>query len=125
MTTKKKPVARRRSVGRQSTAHLFSAGLPQDRALIVLRKGNAIDQARILNKEFVIDIEELGKLKVPTKLIKTVILKNLPLFPLDSIRLLKGNVMNGTVLTDPIRADSEEASGRIDIPLSKILSIVF
>ena len=95
------------------------------KALIMLRKGNAIDQATVLNKEFSIDTEDLGKLKVPTRLIKTIILKNLPTFPLDVIRLLKGNEMSGTVLTDPVRIESEEVGGKIDVALSKILSIVF
>ena len=95
------------------------------KALIMLRKGNAIDQAAVLNKEFSIDTEDLGKLKVPTRLIKTIILKNLPTFPLDVIRLLKGNEMSGTVLTDPVRIESEEVGGKIDVALSKILSIVF
>ena len=95
------------------------------KALIMLRKGNAIDQAAVLNMEFSIDTEDLGKLKVPTRLIKTIILKNLPTFPLDVIRLLKGNEMSGTVLTDPVRIESEEVGGKIDVALSKILSIVF
>ena len=95
------------------------------KALIMLRKGNAIDQATVLNKEFSIDTEDLGKLKVPTRLIKTVILKNVPTFPLDVICLLKGNEMSGTVLTDPVHIESEEVGGKIDVALSKILSIVF
>ena len=95
------------------------------KALIMLRKGNAIDQATVLNTEFSIDTEDLGPLKVPTHLVKTVILKNLPMFPLDVIRMLKGNEMSGTVLTDPIHIESEEVGGKIDVPLSKILSIVF
>lgn len=99
--------------------------IDQSRALIVLRKGNAIDQARILNPDFEIDTAELGVLRIPTKLIKSVILKNGVLFPLDVIRMLKGNEISGTVKTDPIRADSEEAGGEIDIPLEKVLTIVF
>jgi len=39
--------------------------------------------------------------------------------------MLKGNEISGTVKTDPIHVDSEEVGGKIDIPLSKILSIVF
>ncbi len=97
----------------------------QDKALVVLRKGNAIDQARILEKQFTIVTEELGPLKVPTKLIKTIILKNGSLFPLDVIRMLKGNEISGTVTTDPVHIDSEEVGGKLDIPLAKILSIVF
>jgi hypothetical protein len=97
----------------------------QTKALIVLRKGNAIDQAKILNKEFSIETEEVGVLHVPTKLIKTIIMKNGVLFPLDVIRMLKGNEISGRVKTDPVRADSEEAGGKIDIPLEKVLSIVF
>ena len=97
----------------------------QSKALVVLRLGNAIDQAKVLNKEFNINTEDLGTLKVPTKLIKTIILKNLPTFPLDVIRLLKGNEISGEVLTDPVRLDSEEVGGKIDVALAKILSIVF
>ncbi len=97
----------------------------QTKALIVLRMGSAIDQAKILNKAFSIDTKELGVLNVPTKLIKTIILKNGSLFPLDVIRMLKGNEISGTVTTDPVHADSEEVGGKIDIPLAKILSIVF
>jgi hypothetical protein len=95
------------------------------KALVILRKGNAIDQASVLNTAFSIDTEELGTLKVPTHLIKTIILKDIPTFPLDVIRLLKGNEMSGRVLTDPVHIDSEEVGGKMDIPLSKILSIVF
>jgi len=101
------------------------APLDQSKALIVLRQGNAIDQATILEKEFRINIEELGEIAVPTSLVKTVILKNLPSAPLDVIRFLKGNEISGTVLNDPIHAESEEVGGAIDIPLAKILSIVF
>jgi hypothetical protein len=110
-----------------STRELSRAGsrFDQSKALVVLRKGNAIDQAKVLEKHFTIETEELGELKVPTKLIKTVILKNGTLFPLDVIRMLKGNEMSGTVKTDPVRVDSEEVGGRIDIPLSKVLAIVF
>ena len=95
------------------------------KALVVLRRGNAIDQARILDKQFTIETEELGALKIPTRLIKTIILKNGSLFPLDVIRMLKGNEISGTVTTDPVHIDSEEAGGKLDIPLEKILSIVF
>ena len=108
-------------------AALFKAGVKFDRskALIMLRKGNGIDQATILEKAFRIDTEDLGVLAVPTGLIKTVILKSPPTFPLDVIRLLKGNEISGTVLNDPVHADSEEVGGKIDIPLAKILAIVF
>ena len=101
------------------------AKFDQAKALVVLRKGNAIDQAKVLDKQFTIETEELGDLNVPTKLIKTVILKNGSLFPLDVIRMLKGNEISGTVKTDPVHLDSEEVGGKIDVPLAKILSIVF
>jgi hypothetical protein len=101
------------------------AKFDQAKALVVLRKGNAIDQAKVLEKHFTIETEELGEVNVPTKLIKTIILKNGALFPLDVIRMLKGNEISGTVKTDPVRLDSEEVGGTIDLPLAKILSIVF
>jgi hypothetical protein len=99
--------------------------LDQTKALIVLRRGNAIDQAKVLEKDFTIETEELGTLHVPTRLIKSVILKNGVLFPLDVIRLLKGSEISGTVTTDPVRVVSDEAGGRIDISLPRILAIVF
>lgn len=105
--------------------HKLGTRVDQTKALIVLRKGNAVDQAEVLEKSFAIDTEELGVIKVPTELIKTVILKNPPLFPLDVIRMLKGNEISGTVLTDPVHIDSEEVGGKITIPLAKILAIVF
>jgi translation initiation factor 2B subunit (eIF-2B alpha/beta/delta family) len=120
-------MARREAKPQASATMLAKASrrFDQDKALIVLRKGNAIDQATILEETFAIDTEELGILNVPTKLIKTIILKNGTLFPLDVIRMLKGNEISGTVLTDPVHADSEEVGGHITIPLKKILSIVF
>lgn len=120
-------MAKRRPGAGAVSRRLAGAGrrFDQAKALIVLRRGNAIDQAKILDKTFSIDTEELGVLRVPTKLIKTIILKNGDLFPLDVIRMLKGNEISGTVLTDPVHADSEEVGGKITIPLSKILAIVF
>jgi hypothetical protein len=38
---------------------------------------------------------------------------------------LQGNEISGTVLNDPVHAESDEVGGKIDIPLSKILAIVF
>ena len=111
-----------------STAKALAAAgvkFDQTKALVVLRKGNAIDQAKVLDKQFTITTEELGDLNVPTKLIKTIILKNGALFPLDVIRMFKGNEISGTVKTDPVHIESEEVGGKINIPLAKVLSIVF
>jgi hypothetical protein len=105
--------------------HRLGTKFDQTKALVVLRKGNAIDQATILERAFTIDTEEVGAITVRTDLIKTIILTNPPLFPLDVIRMLKGNEISGTVLTDPVHVVSEEVGGEIDIPLHKILSIVF
>jgi hypothetical protein len=97
----------------------------QSLALVVLRHGNAIDQAKVLEPELRINTEDLGTLHIPIDQIKTVILNNLPSFPLDVIRLFGGNEISGTVLTDPVHLDSQQVGGAITIPLAKILSIVF
>lgn len=120
-------MAKTRTKSASRTTVLAKSGTKSDqtKALIVLRKGNAIDQAKILDKQFSILTEELGELNVPTNLIKTIILKNGVLFPLDVIRMLKGNEISGTVRTDPVHAESGEVGGKIDIPLANVLSIVF
>ena len=94
----------------------------QGTSLVVLRRGNAIGKAKVLNKTFTISIEEIGPLTLKTNVIETIILKNLPLFPLDVIRT-GGNEISGTVTTDPVRIDSPQVGGKIDIPLAKILTI--
>ena len=110
-----------------AAAAFKSAGsrFDQSLALVVLRHGNAIDQARVLEPEFRINTDDLGTLHIPLDQIKTVILNNLPSFPLDVIRLFGGNEISGTVLTDPVHLDSQQVGGKIAVPLAKILSIVF
>jgi hypothetical protein len=95
------------------------------KALVVLRKGNAIDRTKVLDKEFEIELEEIGRIKVATKLIKTIILNNPPNFPLDVIRFVKGNEISGKVLTKSIHIESEEIGGGMEIPMAKVLSIVW
>jgi hypothetical protein len=108
-----------------TSGHLSLAGALDYTSLIVLRKGNAIGKAKVLNKDFTIDTADLGPMKIQAKLIETIILKNLPLYPLDMIRLSGGNEISGTVTTDPVRIDSKQLAGPMDIPIGKILSILF
>ena len=121
--TKKAPAKPRAA----KAAAFKSAGsrFDQSLALVVQRHGNAIDQAKVLESEFQIKTDDLGTLHIPLDQIKTVILNNLPTFPLDVIRLFSGNEISGTVLTDPVHLDSQQVGGKITIPLGKILSIIF
>ncbi len=115
-----------RTMSNEAKIKSFRATFDEGKALIMLRQGNGIDQAMILDKEFAIDTAELGVVKVPTKLIHSVIMRNGTMFPLDVIRLLKGNEISGTIeAPDPVHANSDEVGGKIEIPLSKLLAIVW
>lgn len=92
-------------------------------ALIVLRMGNAIE-GKVLEKFFTIDTGDLEPLKVPTAQLASIIMKNLPNFPLDVMRFPNGYEISGVVLTDPVRVKSKQV-GKVTIELEKILSILF
>ena len=109
----------------QSAFAKIGRAFDQSKALVVLRKGNAIDQAKILDKKFSITTDELGALNIPTNQIFTIIMKNDPQFPLDVIRLNHGNEISGTITTDPVHAKSPEVGGNITIALAEILYIIF
>ena len=93
-------------------------------SLVVLRRGSAIGRVTVLNKEFSIETEDVGTLRIKTKAINTIVLKNGPLFPLDVVRLRSGDI-SGTVTTDPVKIESDQIGGKKDIPLAQILTISF
>lgn len=92
-------------------------------ALVVLRQGNAIE-GKVLNKSFVIEVDDLGELEFPANELTTIIMKNLPTFPLDVIRFPSGNEISGTVKTDPLIVKISKGK-KLTIALAKVLSILF
>lgn len=102
--------------------HWFAEG----RAVLILRNtGQVLNNVKVLEREFRIETPDLGTLAIPTRDIKTIVYKNLPTFPTDMLRTIRGTELNGNVLNDPVAVDAAELGGKTKIAKAKLLSIIW
>jgi hypothetical protein len=95
-------------------------------AVIIMRDtGQVINKATVLEKAFQIATPDLGRLKIKTGAIKTIVYQNPPSYPTDMIRTVNSSEFNGRVLNDPIRVDSDDLGGKASLARSKVLSIIW
>jgi hypothetical protein len=97
-----------------------------DTAVVILRgTGQVLNKVTVVEKAFAVDTPDLGVLSVPTPKVKTIVYKNLPSYPTDMLRTVNGSEFNGVVLNDPIALISDALGGKVAVPKSKILSIIW
>lgn len=93
-------------------------------AVVILRSGDVLTQAEVLEKNFRIETPDFGELSLPRKQIKTIIYKNLPTYPTDFVKTMSGSEFTGVVLNDPVKVSTED-TGTVSIAKAKIISIIW
>jgi hypothetical protein len=95
-------------------------------AVIIMRDtGQVINKVTVLEKTFRIATPDLGRLKIKTEAIKTIVYKNLPSYPTDMIRTVNSSEFNGRVLNNPIKVETDDLGGKASLARSKVLSIIW
>jgi len=95
------------------------------KAVIILRTGQMVIEATILEKSFQLETPDLGTLTFKTAQVQRIIYKNSPTYQTDQLRTVKGSEFDGVVLNDPIRVEAEDLGGKTSIAKSKIISIIW
>jgi len=94
-------------------------------AVIILRSGQVIARAKVVEKSFRVATSDLGTLTFTIKQISTIVYKNLPNFPTDFLRTIGGSEINGVVLNDPVHVEADDVGGAAAIAKAKIINITF
>jgi hypothetical protein len=96
------------------------------KALLVFRRtGQVVTHVMVLEKSFRIRTPDLGTLTFAVEQIQSIVFRNLPAYPTDTLRTVGGSEINGRVLNDPVHVDAGDLGGKKTLARSKILSIVF
>ena len=94
-------------------------------AVIILRSGQVITQAKITERSMRVATSDLGTLTFKLEQISTIVYKNLPNFPTDLLRTIGGSEINGEVLNDPVHVEANDLGGAAEIARAKIINITF
>ena len=93
-------------------------------AILILRSGQVITNAKIMDKAFRVATADLGTVTVKVEQISSIVYKNPPNFQTDFLRTLGGSELNGDVLNDPVNIQSADL-GTMAIAKAKIAHITF
>jgi len=94
-------------------------------AILILRSGQVITNAKVMDKAFRVATSDLGTLTIKVEQISSIVYKNPPNFQTDFLRTLGGSEINGEVLNDPVNIQSADLGGAVAIAKAKIAHITF
>lgn len=106
---------RRRTAGRW---------LLDDEAVIILRGGDVIAHAHVIEKSFSVETEDLGRAIIPTKVIKHITYKDAGHLT-DELLTVGGSIFHGNVLPERVRVRPEEQGDVMKLPKAKISGITW
>ena len=95
------------------------------RAVVLLRSGQVITNAKVMEKSFRIATADLGTLTFKVPQISMIVYKNLPNFPTDWLRTIGGSELNGDVLNDSVHLHAADFGEPLAIAKAKIAHITF
>ena len=105
-----------------ATGHWFGGG--RNGVVILRSTGQVLNNVTVDDASFMIEMTDLGTRTIATTRIKSIVYKNLPTYPTDSMRLLDGTELNGTITNDPVTISTVDL-GDVALPKKNILSIIF